>query len=256
MDIHDQKVSFLVAGVQKGGTTALFDYLVEHPDLCLPACKEAHFFDDESGVEWSDPDYGRYHALFANGVGRQWGEATPIYIYWPLSLERIAAYNPSVRLILIFRDPIDRAWSHWKMEYARGAETRSFAHSIREGRSRVAEDISAPGFHRVHSYVERGFYGGQVERLLKLFPREQVMFLRSNELRAEPERLLAKMCDFLHASRFTQIVPKESHVHKNIDYGQDITEADRIYLRNIFIEDQKLFADLTGIQFPAFALSD
>jgi hypothetical protein len=93
------------------------------------------------------------------------------------SLERIAAYNPRMRLILIFRDPIERAWSHWKMEYARGAETESFAWSIRDGRSRVDAGSVRAGLHRVYSYVERGFYGAQVERLLALFPREQVLFL-------------------------------------------------------------------------------
>src|SRR4051812_28315114 len=115
-------VSFLVAGVQKGGTTALFDYLSELPELELPAVKEAHFFDDEQNVDWVAPDYARYHALFSN-PGRTWGEATPIYIYWPNALERIRAYNPAMKLILLFRDPIARAWSQWKMEYARGNET-------------------------------------------------------------------------------------------------------------------------------------
>ena len=250
------RVSFLVAGVQKGGTTALFDYLNEHPGLCLPTIKEAHFFDDEVGVDWSSPDYGAYHALFpAAGEGRGdrlLGEATPIYIYWPRSLERIADYNPTMRMILIFRDPIERAWSHWKMEYARGAETESFAWCIREGRSRVADDGAAPGHHRVHSYVERGFYGAQVERLLTLFPREQVLFLRSDELRAEPARILCNVCDFLHAPRFVQITPKESHLSKDIDYGRTISTEDRRYLRSLFAADQLLFSDMTGISFPYF----
>lgn len=248
------QVQFLVAGVQKGGTTALFDYLNEHPGLRLPAIKEAHFFDDES-VDWSKPDYGAYHALFpaAGGEGeRLLGEATPIYIYWPRSLERIVDYNPAMRMILIFRDPIERAWSHWKMEYARGAETRPFAWCVREGRDRVAEDVDTPGHHRVHSYVERGFYGAQVERLLTLFPREQVLFLRSDELRADPARILCNVCDFLNAPRFVQITPKESHLAKDIDYGSTISPADRRYLRSLFATDQRLFSNTTGISFPYF----
>lgn len=246
------KVSFLVAGVQKGGTTALFDYLVEHPGLSLPAIKEAHFFDDETGVDWRDPDYERYHALFPTdraGDSRQRGEATPIYIYWPNCLERIAAYNRDMRLILIFRDPIERAWSHWKMEYARGAETQPFAWCIREGRRRVAQNTATPGFHREFSYVERGFYGRQVQRLLSLFPREQLLFLRSDDLRADPARILCKVCDFLNAPRFDAVVQKESHVAKDMDYGQTINEADREYLRNIFADDRKIFEEITSITF-------
>jgi Sulfotransferase domain len=246
------KVSFLVAGVQKGGTTALFDYLVEHPGLSLPAIKEAHFFDDDTGVDWRDPDYKRYHALFPAdpaGDSRQRGEATPIYIYWPNCLERIAAYNSDMRLILIFRDPIDRAWSHWKMEYARGAETQPFAWCIREGRRRVVESAHPPGFHREFSYVERGFYGRQVQRLLSLFPREQLLFLRSDDLKAEPARILCKVCDFLNAPRFGSVVQKESHVAKDMDYGETINEADREYLRNIFADDLKIFEEITSISF-------
>jgi hypothetical protein len=254
-DMGEQpKVEFLVAGVQKGGTTALFDYLRDHPDLQLADIKEAHFFDDE-GLDWERPDYGRYHALFsppADGRARLWGEATPIYTYWPHSLERIAAYNPAMRLILVFRDPIARAWSHWKMEYARGAEARPFAWCIREGRERVATDPSAPGAHRVYSYVERGFYGAQVQRLLSLFPRQQLLFLRSEDLRSEPERILGKVCDFLNAPNLPHIKVRESHVAKNIDYGQSISQDDITHLLNQFSKDQELFSDLTGLSFDLF----
>jgi hypothetical protein len=249
--IEPPKVGFLVAGVQKGGTTALFDYLRDHPELLLPKIKEAHFFDDE-GVDWGQPDYGRYHDLFAPAAGSQallWGEATPIYVYWPRSLERIAAYNPAMRLVLVFRDPVERAWSHWKMEYARGAEKEPFAWCIREGRARVATDPSAPGFHREYSYVERGFYGAQVQRLLALFPRDQLLFLRSEDLRSEPERILSKVCDFLNAPRLPQVKVKESHVSKQIDYGISITHDDRTYLSSLFCEDQAVFSHLTGLRF-------
>ena len=249
------RVGFLVAGVQKGGTTALFDYLVEHPGLSLPAIKEAHFFDDETGVDWSRPDYAQYEALFSDDPrrGRLRGEATPIYLYWPNSLERIAAYNPGMRLVLIFRDPIERALSHWKMEYARGAETRPFAWCVREeGRARVATDPRAPGFHRVYSYVERGFYGAQLGRLLSIFPREQLLFLRSDDLRAEPERILRTVCDFLNAPPFERVEAKESHAAKNIDYGIGITQEDRAYLKSVFEDDQIIFTQLSGLSFPFF----
>jgi len=245
------RVGFLVAGVQKGGTTALYDYLVEHPALLMADVKETHFFDDESR-DWGRPDYGAYHAMFtppSDGRPRLWGEATPIYAYWPGSLERIAAYNPDIRLILVFRDPIDRAWSHWKMEYARGAETRPFAWCIREGRARVETDPSAPGFHRVYSYVERGFYGAQVQRLLGLFRREQLLFLRSGDLKTQPGRILGKVCDFLNAPALPGLQIKESHVAKDIDYGQIISQDDRDYLARQFAEDQRNLFSLTGIRF-------
>src|SRR5688572_4249341 len=111
------RVTFLIAGVQKGGTTALFDYLGDYPDIVLADAKELHFFDDEA-QDWSAPDYGAYNARFSDPAGRPCGEATPIYTYWPNSLERIAAYNPAMKLVVMLRDPVERAWSHWRMEYA------------------------------------------------------------------------------------------------------------------------------------------
>ena len=174
----EARISFLVAGVQKGGTTALFHYLDDLPGVQMAPAKEVHFFDDETGVDWARPDYARLHAAFPGADGRPRGEATPIYVYWPNCLERIARYNPAMRLILLFRDPVERAWSQWKMEYARGWETEPFAWCVRQGRARV-DSPEAPGFHRVFSYVERGFYGAQLARVFQLFPREQVLALRS-----------------------------------------------------------------------------
>jgi hypothetical protein len=175
-------VSFLIAGVQKGGTTALFEYLAVQGGVRLPKSKEVHFFDDET-QDWGRPDLARYHGLFPPGDGPA-GEATPIYCYWPGSLERIAAYNPDMRIVLLLRDPVARAWSHWRMEYARGAEREPFAWCIRDGRRRLF-DADPWGHHREFSYVERGFYGEQVARLLELFPRDQVLVLRSDALRGD-----------------------------------------------------------------------
>lgn len=244
----DDRIRFLVAGVQKGGTTALFDYLSEHPDLCLPACKEAHFFDDETGVDWAAPDYGPYHALFDGcRPGALRGEATPIYLYWPGCLERIAAYNPGMRFVLVFRDPVERAWSHWRMETARGAETEPFAWCIRQGRARV--EAAPGGAHRVHSYVERGFYGAQLARLFALFPRDQVLALRSADLKADPERILRQVCDFLHAAPLTPVRPRLSHVGRDAPRSQTPSVEDRTLLSQIYNNDQTLFTDLTGFSF-------
>ena len=112
------RVDFAIAGVQKAGTTALFDYLSDEPELSLSHVKETHFFDDDER-DWARPDYAPYHALFDAPDGRLRGEATPIYLYWPKVLERICAYNPAMKLIVVLRDPVERAWSHWRMEFAR-----------------------------------------------------------------------------------------------------------------------------------------
>ena len=242
----EKRVGFLIAGVQKAGTTALFDYLAEVPGLELPAVKEAHFFDDEERVDWTAPDYAPYHALFAD-PDRLWGEATPIYLYWPNALERIRAYNPAMRLILIFRDPVERAWSHWKMEYARGKETEPFGWCIRDGRARMAEAAPYPGFHRVYSYVERGFYGRQLARLFALFPREQVLLLGSDALRRDPTGTIGTICAFLgvHAPK-GEIIPRISRPAAEIDYPATLSDSDVIFLQRQFADEMERFGLLGG----------
>jgi hypothetical protein len=243
----DERVAFLIAGVQKGGTTALFDYLAEEPGLSLSAVKETHFFDDE-GQDWARPDYGAYHAHFAPFDRRLRGEATPIYTYWPQSLERIRAYNPAMKLIVVLRDPVERAWSHWRMEYARGAESRPFGWCIREGRQRLFE-ADPWGFHREFSYVERGFYGEQFERLFGLFPREQVLALRSQDLRDAPGPTLAKVRAFLGLPPGAAPQSREVHVGREMDYGGELTAEDADWLRRTYARDQVRLKPLTGLSF-------
>ena len=248
-------VSFLIAGVQKGGTTALFDYLREHPDLHLPTTKEVHFFDDEAGVDWGSPDYGRYHAAFGPPDDRVMGEATPIYVYWPNSLERIARYNPAMRLALVFRDPRLRAWSHWRMERARVWETEPFSWCIREGRARVAAgDPVAPGHHRIHSYVERGFYGDQLARVHDRFPREQVLALRSEDLKRTPDAVLSRVCRHIGVSPFPEpLRPREVNVSLLAGAPSRPEPEDMRFMTDLFREDLDRFAGLSGLDVSAWS---
>jgi hypothetical protein len=242
------RVNFLIIGVQKGGTTALFDYLGDHADVALSREKELHFFDDET-QDWAAPDYGAYHARFDDPAGRPLGEATPIYSYWPSALERIAAYNPAMKLILVLRDPVDRAWSHWRMEYARGVEREGFARCIRQGRQRLF-DAEPWGFHREFSYVERGFYGEQVERILTLFPREQLLILTSAGLESDPAVALASVRAFLGLPPGQAPTPRRVHVGQEMNYPSELTPEDVAFLREIYAADAERLAALTGIRFP------
>jgi len=243
----DERVAFIVAGVQKGGTTALFDYLADEPGVSLSQVKEVHFFDDDA-LDWAAPDYGAYHAGFAPFDGRPRGEATPIYLYWPNCLERIAAYNPSAKLIILMRDPVERAWSHWKMDYSRKLDPLPFALAIREGRQRLF-DAEPWGFHRNFSYVERGFYGEQMARLFAIFPREQVLALRAEDLRADPAATLAQVRRFLGLAPGPAPTPRESNLGLEMDYGSTLTADDVGYLRSVYARDQQRLADLTGLRF-------
>ena len=241
-------VTFLIAGVQKGATTALYDYLADYPDVALSRIKEVHFFDDETQA-WDRPDYSAYHAHFDDPAGRPCGEATPIYLYWPNALERIFAYNPAMRLILTLRDPVQRAWSHWRMEYARGAEREPFAWCIRQGRQRLfdAEPPIAPwGHHREFSYVERGFYAEQLARLFSVFPQDQALVLRAEDLRQDPAATLDRVRRFIGLGEAPPPPAREVHVGQDIGYGAGLTADDVDWLRQIYARDQARLQALVG----------
>ena len=249
----ERRVDFLIAGVQKGGTTALHAQLQRHPQLGLPDEKELHFFDDEA-QDWAAPDYAGYHAKFAGLEGRdRLGEATPIYVYWTPSLERIARYRPDMRLVLMFRDPVERAWSQWRMEKARGFDAAPFAWAIREGRARV-DDPASPGQHRVYSYVERGFYAPQLARAYALFGPERVLALRSEDLDADPAATVAQVSRFLGVAPPAAPAPA---LHANVgvsrDLGSKLTDEDRALLGALYADDLQAFAARSGLDVSGWA---
>jgi hypothetical protein len=240
-----RRVNFFVAGVQKGGTTALDALLRGHPMIRMARVKEPHFFDDES-IDWQAPDYDNYHALFdLEAPSTVVGEATPIYSYWPKSLDRIATYNSNAKIVLSLRHPTHRAHSHWRMEMSREAERLPFSAAIREpGRRRIVHDEA----HRVFSYVERGFYSEQVRAIQERFPAHNVFFFRTDQLWREPSVLLSRLLSFLGAqdkgaldaeSRY--IVPGETR-----SLGR-ILPVDRKYLDDLFAADIRATACLTGV---------
>lgn len=239
------RLGFLVAGVQKAGTSALHDYLREVPDLQLPACKEAHYFDDEATVDWRAPDPTPLHALFEDD-GRLRGEATPITLYWPNALERARAYNPALKLVLLFRDPVERAFSHWRMEWARGKETLPFARAIRDGRERMADAVPYPGFHRVFSYVERGFYGRQLDHARALFPPRRILCLPHALLDREPDEAVRRVCAFLDVPPpGRRLEPRRVRAAPDVAYPSRLEAEDVAYLRATFADDARRFHALS-----------
>jgi hypothetical protein len=240
-------VSIFVCGVQKGGTTSLFAYFSEHPSLSPPNQKELHFFDEET-FDWSRPDYSALDAFFPLDDGDKLRfDMTPIYGFWPPSIGRIHAYNPSAKLIFLFRDPFDRAWSQWCMEYARGNETLPFAEAIRAGRSRIINMPPLAPDRRLYSYIERGFYAEQVRRVLELFPREQVLFLRSQDLLDHHKTTLARIAIFLNISPFPETGSKHEYPQPDIPLPSNATREDRVFLADIFRDDVRAFARLTEL---------
>ena len=235
------KLDFAIVGVQKAATTALDTYLRRHDRIQMAAVKETHFFSNDER-NWARATYRELHGYFdwsRRDLVR--GEATPIYIYWPDSLERLLAYNRAIKLIISLRHPSMRAFSHWRMEAARGLEPAAFSEAIRSGRMR------AQSAHRVFSYVERGFYAPQIERLLSLFPRENVLFLKADDLWNAPTRELNRICDFLGVPPFEHVRQEYIVPLKAQDGGGKLLARDREYLDELFRPDIAASAARTGL---------
>ena len=190
-----KKVSFLIAGTQKGGTTALSAYLARHPQIFIPAAKEVHFFDNDD-YDWVQPDWSLYHQHFKTALaGQCWGEATPITMWWRPAIDRLWRYNRDIKILFILRNPITRAYSHWNMEYQRGVETLPFLDALKQEVVRCRAAL--PAQHRVFSYVDRGFYSCQLRELWRYFPRDQVMVIRQEHLAEEPADTMISVERFL-----------------------------------------------------------
>lgn len=166
--------NFICVGAQKSGTTTLHDILKKHPDIFLPKLKEAHFFDQEKrykkGLEWwMDTFFGDYENEKIMGV------ITPDYLYYEEVPERIFNdLGSGVKIIIILRNPVDRAYSHYLMSVRRGFEGLGFNEAI----ELESERIPMGEFERNNfSYIDRGRYYKQIERYVDLFSKENILFL-------------------------------------------------------------------------------
>lgn len=248
------RVGFTIGGVQKAGTTALWQFLKMHPSIRFGVRKELHFFDDDRR-DWARPSYRELHRAFGffapfAGVsqGAVLGDATPVYIYWPPSLDRIKAYNPQMKFLVSLRNPIDRAYSHWRMEKIRGAETLPFAEAIREGRKRIAQAPLLAPERRIYSYVERGFYAAQLDRLFARFPAHQVLIVRMEDLRGHHQAVLDRVTDFLGVPRFADYPPAEIVFSFENQDATPINAQDRAYLQALYADDLARLANQYGVE--------
>lgn len=238
-------VEVVIGGVQKCGTSALHKYMQRHPQILPGHKKELHFFDDPE-IDWNNPDYSIYEAMFPTPSTAQMRlDASPSYIYLPHCLERLRRYNPNARLIFIFRDPIERAWSHWSMIKLRGYETLDFDAAVHAEKGRLASYAPDDIDYKRFAYVDRGRYGHQFARALKHFSHEQILCLCSDTLRTHPEIALARVADHLGISPFEKTSPIEA----NKGPGQPIrmTNTTRDHIRRTLSEDIRHFSELSGV---------
>jgi hypothetical protein len=231
-----KQLDFIVPGAQKSATTALHYFLKRHPQIALPDRQELHFFDDEE--IFSRPvNYQELHrhfpAIAHSGLA---GEVTPSYLYWRPAIERIHAYNPQIKLIILLRNPVDRAFAHWNMQRFRNLEPLDFLDALKEESRRTAQASSIES--RRFAYVERGFYSAQLERVFKFFPRPQVHVVKFEDFRDRKQKILDRIFDFLGLKRLRITRDSDRNV---VPYERAMTPDERKYLFSVFgLEIEKL----------------
>lgn len=237
---------FIIIGVQKGGTTSLFHYLKLHPCVRMSSLKEVHFFDNNysKGINW----YKSYFPFKSYSKNKIVGEASPYYVFHPHALKRIKKTLPNVKIIVIFRDPIERAYSHYKMEFRKGKESHSFKEAISLESSRIDKEyvklISDENYYsfnyQTYSYMKRGLYGKQLEDIYKYFNKEDVCVLQSVDLLNSPETTLKRVYDFLN---IPAVLPSKYEIF-NKGNSSKLDPSTVAYLSEYFKNDSELFKKL------------
>lgn len=191
---------FLGLGAQKGGTTTLQRLLEEHPGAFLPHAKELHFFSLHYAL---GEDWYRQHFAVA-GTGKRIGEITPYYMFHPAVPGRIHALLPRARLVVLLRDPVERALSQYFHSRRLGLELLELEDALEAEPKRLAGAevllSAADGRHRSHqehSYLSRSRYEEQLLRFEKHFDAEQLLVLRSEDLFEHPVEVWSRLLDFL-----------------------------------------------------------
>jgi hypothetical protein len=181
---------FLIVGAMRSGTTTLFDQLRASPTVFMPPTKELHFFDRhfDRGINWYSQQFEGARA--DQGIG----EATPSYLGDARVPPRMAATLPSAKLIAMLRDPIERAYSHYWMNRARGVEPRSFDSAIED---ELSGKLTAVSEGHVYDYIGRGRYLEHLLKLCEFYERSQLLVLLLDDMRADPSGTYESVCSFL-----------------------------------------------------------
>lgn len=191
-----KEVDFFIVGAAKSATTALAAYLKQHPDICMSSIKEPNYFTSEAILNqklyYKDAPLTKtepeYQALFSSCDQRKrWGEASVSYLFYPETAKKIREYNRDAKIIIVLRNPMERAYSHYLMDKRLGLTDGTF------------EDLvfikKNPLF--IQQYLEYGNYSSQLINYFNHFPKEQIHIILNEDLMNDPERIMVDFFKFL-----------------------------------------------------------
>jgi len=257
---------FFIVGAAKAGTTSLYHYLEQHPQVYMSPIKEPNYFSSDTQLDALRPsakkrlkalkvdeflksdmshkihrayltDEEQYRSLFRlAGHDKITGEASPAYLFSKVAANAIYQFNPKAKIIIILRNPVERAFSHYLMDRKLAFTSKSFTAALEEDRLHQPKSWGSTSL-----YLELGLYYEQVKRYFDLFPRSQILIVLSEELRKQPQETLRKLYQFLEINdRFlpslneqhnSAVVPRNGLIFKLLTLNT-IRVKIRRYLKN------------------------
>lgn len=255
---------FLIIGAQKGGTTSLYSYLTQHPNVFPAVRKEVHYFESPASRARGERWYRSFFPTEAFLTAKKrrlgtalTGEATT-YMPYPQIPRMLHAIHPDARLIFLLRNPAERAFSHYmhvRRSYP-GAEPLDFGDDIRREAERIQPDVDAIArdewhddvTYRAFSYVRSGMYAEHVKNWIEFFPTDRMYINESERFFERPDKVLGEICDFLG------LPPAEFDFAEKLNvggYDDRVSPDDRAFLVNAFADDRAKLQQIVASNFGA-----
>jgi len=251
--------TFLIIGAQKSGTTSLHYYLNQHSLIfASPIQKEIHYFDSNyyRGVSWYKKYFPTKQDIARKSKNFHIFETSPYYLFHPAVPYRVHKTLPNVKLIIILRNPIDRAISHYWHSVKLNRETREFEEACLDELNQILDDNEEKKYflndyyfninHLHYSYLRRGFYGSQIQKWFDFFDRKQFLFLRYEDFFSDPKSGLEKVFNFLECDMNGLETNLHFQKYNSGCYKSSINVNFRTRLEKIFEADNLLLEELTN----------
>ena len=230
------KVDFFIVGAPKAGTTSLYYYFNEHPEIKMSAKKEPDFFSDKA-IQQQRMYYSeqridtleKYEALFPDdSAHKKLGEASVSYLFYPNVAKDIYKYNPNAKIIIMLRNPVDRAFSHYLMDYRLGLVSDSFDYIIDKQSSNPKDKL----FYQ--QYIEVSAYAQQIKRYFEVFDITNILVIEYEEFKKDTQGIVKKGYAFLEVDdSFVADVDKKHNTY-TMPYNEVIRKVySMMFLRKI-----------------------
>lgn len=237
---------FMIIGAQKSGTTSLYKYIESFSKNFLPpAYKELQYFSENYNCS------KRYYESYFPScpAGYITGEASPTYLFYHKAPKRIKKFYKNIKLVVLVRNPIDRAYSHYNFlnltDRTSGVDPLSFDEAVRREEERVfvKEDSDFFFEYKKFSYKKRGLYAEQLERWFECYDPSNFFFIETDELEKKPEKVVESLFEFLGLER--NELPIHNQKHNENSYGP-MSKESRDYLKKYFLVPNKKLFNLIG----------